>query len=164
MTTWPRILTIGAYGFDSETFFLRLREAEVAAFCDVRARRGVRGARYSFANSRRLQKALGEAGIRYVHCKELSPSDATRQAQYAEDQRAGRTKRAREVLGSTFVKSYESERLADFDSATFLRETFPQASSIVFFCVERVPRACHRSLITDRIAAELGVRVEHLLP
>jgi hypothetical protein len=31
-------------------------------------------------------------------------------------------------------------------------------------CVERDPHACYRSLIADRLAADYGVPVEHLLP
>jgi hypothetical protein len=32
------------------------------------------------------------------------------------------------------------------------------------FCVEREPDACHRSLLAERLAADLGVEVVHLLP
>ncbi len=51
----PRIVTIGVYGFEEEEFFAALANARVDLFCDVRRRRGVRGARYAFANSQRLQ-------------------------------------------------------------------------------------------------------------
>jgi hypothetical protein len=36
--------------------------------------------------------------------------------------------------------------------------------SILFFCVEREPKACHRSLLADAVATELGATVEHLVP
>ena len=53
------VLTIGAYGWDAETFFAALVRERVAVFCDLRRRRGVRGPEYAFANSARLQAAAG---------------------------------------------------------------------------------------------------------
>ena len=35
-------------------------------------------------------------------------------------------------------------------------------SALLF--VQRDPEACHRSLVADRLAAELGLPVRHLLP
>nr|MBA3379353.1 hypothetical protein [Chloroflexia bacterium] len=35
---------------------------------------------------------------------------------------------------------------------------------IMLFCVERVPAACHRSLLAERLAGDLGVEVMHILP
>ncbi|MFN2179799.1 MAG: hypothetical protein ACK2UV_09955, partial [Candidatus Promineifilaceae bacterium] len=58
----PAIVTIGVYGFDETTFFQALKDAGVDTFCDIRRRRGVRGSRYAFANSKRLQKRLAELG------------------------------------------------------------------------------------------------------
>ena len=54
---------------------------------DVRQRRGVRGPEYAWANSKRLQAALAEAGIAYEHRPELAPTTAMRKLQYAEDDR-----------------------------------------------------------------------------
>ena len=44
----PKIVTIGVYGFDETGFFRALQDAEVDTFCDIRDRRGVRGATYAF--------------------------------------------------------------------------------------------------------------------
>lgn len=49
------VVTIGVYGYTPETFFAALQEAGVDLLCDIRQRRGVRGAEYAFANSQRLQ-------------------------------------------------------------------------------------------------------------
>ena len=46
-----KIVTIGVYGFDESGFFDALCQAEVDTFCDIRSRRGLRGATYAFANS-----------------------------------------------------------------------------------------------------------------
>ncbi len=161
---YPRILTIGVYGFTEERFFTALIEAGVDLFCDVRARRGLRGATYAFANSKRLQQRLEELGIRYVHAKDLAPSEATRTAQHDADARAGIGKRTRTELGPAFIESYAKERLSNFDSSRFLAEFAPGATTLVFFCVEQHPQACHRSLVADRIAEQLGLTAEHITP
>ena len=44
---WPRIVTVGVYGFNEATFFAALRATGVDTFCDIRLRRGVRGREYA---------------------------------------------------------------------------------------------------------------------
>jgi hypothetical protein len=160
----PKVVTIGAYGWDADGFFRALVRAEVDLLCDLRARRGVRGAAYAFANSERLQARLAGLGIRYLHCKELAPSAETRSAQYAADRAAGIAKRQRAVLGRAFTGAYRRERLEGFDSAAFVAGLGPDVHAIALFCVEREPAACHRSLVAARLAADLGIEVTHLLP
>jgi len=160
----PRFVTIGVYGWQPERFFAALVEAGVDTFCDIRARRGVRGAEYSFANSERLQARLAELGIRYIHCKELAPSAATRAAQGAADKATKTAKRQRSVLSPAFVAAYLRERLADFDSAAFAAALGPEAQVVALFCVEREPAACHRSLLAARLARDLGAPIKNLLP
>lgn len=94
------VVTIGVYGFDGESFPQRLQHAEVRLLLDVRQRRGVRGAEYAWANARRLQAALAQAGIAYEHHLELAPTTALRRLQYAEDARQGVGKRSRRELAA----------------------------------------------------------------
>ena len=164
MQSVPRLSTIGVYGFSEAEFFSTLSEARVELFCDVRARRGVRGSQYAFANSRRLQTRLAEMGIRYLHLPELAPSDAMRRAQYEEDARLGVGQRTRQRLGSAFSDAYARERLEGLEASTFVRTHFADARSVVLFCVEGAARACHRSLVADHLAAALGIEIEHLEP
>jgi uncharacterized protein (DUF488 family) len=84
-----RVATIGVYGADLGSFLAMLRAAGVTAVIDVRQRRGVRGREYAWANAQRLQAALAQAGIDYVHRKDLAPTTALRHLQYAEDDRRG---------------------------------------------------------------------------
>jgi uncharacterized protein (DUF488 family) len=151
------VLTVGVYGFDSASFLRRLREADVHLLLDVRQRRGVRGPEYAWANSRRLQAALAEAGIAYEHHPELAPTTELRQLQYAEDDRQGVGKRSRRVLAGEYARRYTAEIL---DHADLTRIVLPAA----LLCVERDPQACHRSLIAQRLAERRGVTIEHLLP
>jgi uncharacterized protein (DUF488 family) len=158
------VVTIGAYGWDAASFLGALLEAGVDTFCDVRARRGVRGAEYAFANSQRLQAALAEAGIRYVHRPDLAPGDSIRKQQHAADQAGGGARRKRATLSPAFVEGYRRERLQGFDSQSFDADLGAEAVVVALFCVERTPAACHRSLLAERLAADLRLPVRHLLP
>lgn len=159
----PRIVTIGVYGFEEEAFFKALREEGVDTFCDIRARRGVRGSAYAFANSARLQRRLGEMGIRYVHYKQLAPSQSVRDRQNQADKKLGVGKRARKALGEAFIEAYQEERLADFDPTGFIEE-LGAARVVCLFCVEGAPEACHRSLVAGKLSHDLGLPVRHIRP
>jgi uncharacterized protein (DUF488 family) len=124
---------------------------------DVRQRRGVRGSEYAWANARRLQAALDEAGVGYEHHPELAPTTELRQLQYAEDARAGVGKRSRDLLAPEYVRRYTTEIL---DQVELESPSVPSA----LLCVERDPEACHRSLIAERLASAHGLPVDHLRP
>lgn len=159
-----QVLTIGVYGFDERSFLRAIRDAGVDLFIDVRARRGVRGSEYAFANATRLQQLLAKAKIAYVHTPELAPSEEIRRAQYQEDAAEGVGQRKREHLSPAFVKGYTSSRLRRFDAAAFVESVCGEARRPVLFCVETRPEACHRSLLAGEIARQLSVPVRHLTP
>jgi uncharacterized protein (DUF488 family) len=154
--------TIGVYGFDGPGFVRALQEAEVGIVLDVRQRRGVRGSEYAWANSKRLQAALGEAGIDYSHLPELAPTTKMRQLQYEEDARRGEGKRSRTELAPEYVRRYTEEVLDRVDLEPIVR--FVGNNRAALLCVERDPEACHRSLIAARLEREHGAAVTHLKP
>lgn len=158
------IVTIGVYGFDADSFFAALQDAGVDTFCDIRHRRGVRGADYAFANSRRLQESLRALGIRYVHQRGLAPTPAVRSRQKEADALAGVAKRQRGVLDEAFVAAYEDEILRGFEPEVWLTSLGDEAHVVALFCVEREPAACHRSLVAGRLHAVLGLPVLDLRP
>lgn len=159
-----RVLTIGAYGFDEATFVDALKAAGADLFVDIRARRGMRGSTYAFANATRLQASLSSAGIRYAHAKELAPSEEVRDAQRREDESTGTAKRDRSRLGEAFTTEYEKQCLCSFDPRAFMDQYANGSSRPVLFCVEREPEACHRSLIARRLAEALSVPIQDLRP
>lgn len=160
----PKIVTIGVYGFDEVSFFGALRDANVDTFCDIRYRRGLRGATYSFANSQRLQERLAELGIRYIHRKDLAPTKVVRDMQAKADKATKTAKRKRAVLEDAFIEAYQTECLGAFDAASLLDDFEADTRVVALFCVEREPEACHRSLVADRLAAVLKLEVEHIVP
>jgi uncharacterized protein (DUF488 family) len=157
----PKVATIGVYGFDLDSFLARLREADVRLLLDVRQRRGVRGREYAWANSRRLQAVLAEAGIEYRHHPGLAPTTELRQLQYAEDDRVGVGKRSRERLAPEYVERYTLEIL---DRADLAALDLPAAGAAALLCVEAEPAACHRSLIAARLAERFGAEIVDLRP
>jgi uncharacterized protein (DUF488 family) len=157
-----RIVTIGVYGFDEQSFFQALLDAKVDTFCDIRMHRGMRGSTYTFVNSANLQKRLGELGIRYLHIKKLAPNKDIRDKQQQEDKKLGTAKRTRKKLGQAFIQAYEQQCLANFDSDDFIKQIGPDAKVVGLFCVEREPEACHRSLVAHKLARDLDTGVDHI--
>ena len=159
-----KIVTIGVFGFSEEEFFQALQMASVDTFCDIRQRRGVRGATYAFCNSKRLQARLAEMGIRYLHRKDLAPTTAVRQIQYDADKANKVAKRKRTALGQAFISAYQEKVLADFEPQSLLDDLDIGAKVVALFCVEREPGACHRSLVADKLQQELEIEVEDIVP
>ena len=158
------LYTIGAFGYTESGFFGALQGAGIDTFCDIRRRRGVRGAEFAFVNATRLQLKLATLGIRYFHALELAPPNELRAVQAAADKVSKIAKRQRTGLSPEFKEAYRRECLAGFDSRAFLEGLGPAARRIALFCVEREPAACHRSLVAGRINDDLGVSVTHLKP
>ena len=156
-----QLATIGVYGFDLEEFLRTLREADVRLVLDVRQRRGVRGPQYAWANSKRLQTALADAGIEYQHHPELAPTTELRHVQYREDDRLGVGKRSREQLAPEYRERYTREILDQADLDAVIAE-LPEEGAGALLCVERDPEACHRSLVAERIGEDYGIQVTHL--
>jgi len=158
----PTLRTIGVYGFDRESFLAALGDEGVDLLLDVRQRRGVRGSEYAWANAQRLEAALAEAGIDYTHLKELAPTTAMREAQYAEDDKRGEGKRSRSTLAPIYVERYTEEVLDQVDLGPIVK--WIGGKSAALMCVERDAEACHRSLIAARLQDEFGFEVENLRP
>jgi len=158
----PAIATIGVYGFDRDSFLETLTGAHVDLVLDVRQRRGVRGSEYAWANARRLQATLAEAGIGYSHLKELAPTTELRELQYREDDRLGEGKRSRTALAPEYARLYTEQILDSVDLGSIVK--WIGGSFATLLCVERDPEACHRSLIAARLRDEWSFEVEHLRP
>lgn len=155
--------TIGVYNSTEDEFFGKLTENRIDTFCDIRQRRGVRGAKYSFVNSKRLQAKLAELDIKYGHVLALAPTTEIRDLQKEADAQSGVQKRDRTQLGKVFQIAYKDRILKDFDLDTLLEQLENAgAEKVVLFCVEEHHRACHRSLVADKIEDKYGLEVTHL--
>ena len=155
--------TIGVYNSTEKSFFNKLTENRIDTFCDIRQRRGVRGSKYSYVNSNKLQEKLSELGINYGHIINLAPPVEVRELQKQADLDRGELKHERQNLGDVFKSEYKSRILNKFSFELFI-ETLENngANRVVLFCVEEKPEACHRSMVSDKLENELKYKVTHL--
>lgn len=172
------IYTIGVYGSSEESFFGALAEHEIELFIDIRARRGMRGSKYSYVNSTALQKKLRKLGIFYAHLKELAPTKEIRALQWQADKEENTKKRDRTRLSKSYISAYNKEilkygkRRADriLDPINVLETAkelagFPEDRPLqryVLFCVETNAKTCHRSLVSDRFKEKMKWKVVNL--
>jgi uncharacterized protein (DUF488 family) len=157
------VATIGVYGFDVDAFLAALRAADVGLLLDVRQRRGLRGREYAWANAKRLEAALADAGIEYAHHPELGTGSELRAVQRRFDELHGVGQRSRTELAPEFRERYLHEVLDRVDLGPIV-EAMPADSTTALMCVESDPEACHRSLLAERMAARHGVSVTHIRP
>lgn len=158
-----KFFTIGVYNSTEDEYFGKLTENRIDTFCDIRQRRGVRGAKYSFVNSQRLQAKLGELDIKYGHVLALAPTTEIRDLQKEADAQLGVQKRDRTQLGKVFQIAYKDKILKGFDLDALLEQLENAgAEKVVLFCVEEHHRACHRSIVADKIEEKYGLEVIHL--
>lgn len=155
--------TIGVYNSTENDFFDKLLQNGIDTFCDIRQRRGVRGAKYSFVNSNRLQQKLSDLEIKYGYIPDLAPTTEIRELQKEIDLEKGELKKERQELGKIFVIEYKNRILKNFDFENFF-ENLDQigASKIALFCVEEHAEACHRSIIANKLSEKFGYQINHL--
>ena len=155
--------TIGVYNSTEKEFFDKLIKNKIDTFCDIRQRRGVRGAKYAFANSNRLQDKLSSLGITYVYVQELAPTTEIREVQYQIDNEKGERKTERTQLGKEFVIEYRNSILDNFDFKQFFENLKSiGAKRVTLFCVEEHAEACHRSIVTDKLASTYKYKITHM--
>ena len=148
----PDIYTIGVYGLSEKEYFQKLIDNNIDTFCDIRLRRAVRGAQYAFANSQRLQNKLADLSITYLHETGLAPTTEIIKLQDKFDQEHRIPRRKREELTDIFKTAYKNKILSKFDIRQFIENLQKSGTKkMVLFCVEKLPNACHRSLVTDKI-------------
>ena len=155
--------TIGVYNSTEKEFFDKLIQNKIDTFCDVRQRRGVRGAKYSFVNSNRLQQKLNELEIKYGYIPDLAPTTEIRELQKEIDEENGQLKSQRLELGKVFVIEYKNKILEKFNFDLFFENLERiSANRIVLFCVEEHAEACHRSVIANKIANTYKYKITNL--
>ena len=155
--------TIGVYNSTEKDFFNKLIENNIDTFCDIRQRRGVRGAKYSFVNSNRLQIKLNDLNIKYGYIPELAPTSEIREIQKEIDEKNGELKSERQILGNVFVFEYENRIINSFDFDNFFQNLDQiVASRVALFCVEEHPEACHRSIVAEKLINSYNYKITHL--
>lgn len=126
-----------------------LKAAEVEVLIDVRAVAASRRAGFSKGL---LSASLREAGIDYVHLRELGTPKAGRIAA-----RHGRTAEMREIF-----EKHLAEPAAQLQLAQAIE--IARARKAALLCFEADHRGCHRSIVAQRMREAAGFEVRRLQP
>ncbi|WP_428407714.1 DUF488 family protein [Hyphococcus sp.] len=141
------LATIGYEGASLDDFIKTLLASNVEILIDVRERAQSR--RKGFSKTA-LSTALTEAGIDYLHLRQLGDPKEGRDAA-----RSGDFKKFRKVY-SQVLKS-EDAKLAIQDILKIL----PKQNACLL-CYERDHTTCHRKIITDNIETTSNIKARHL--
>lgn len=145
-----RVLTIGYQETTQAAVLEALRQAGATMLIDVRAIAASR--RPGFAKSQ-LAAGVSTIGLGYLHLRGLgTPPDGRLAA------RTGKHDELRRIYGLHLQTPEAQRELAQLASLV------EAGQRVCLLCLERQPHHCHRSLLADRLAAELGCKVEHLFP
>jgi len=142
-----RLATIG-YEHDVQADVIaRLKAAGVEVLLDVRAVASSRRAGFSKS---RLAASLAEAGVDYVHLRELGTPKPGRDAA-----RKGRIAEMRAIFEDHLAEPAAQLQLAQ--AIEIARER-----NAALLCYEADAAGCHRAVVAERIRAALGCEVVNL--
>jgi uncharacterized protein (DUF488 family) len=141
------IATIGYEKAPQAEVVGRLQAAGVELVIDVRAVASSRRAGFS---KTLLAGSLGDAGIGYLHLRDLGTPKAGRQAA-----RAGR-------IGE--MKAIFEQQLATAAAVGALELAIEESLGrrACLLCYEADPACCHRTVVAERIAGRTGANILHL--
>jgi uncharacterized protein (DUF488 family) len=142
-----KLATIGYEKATLPDVIARLKGAGVELLIDVRAVAASRRAGFS---KTLLSASLNAEGIGYVHLRELGTPKPGRIAA-----RAGRVAEMH-----TIFKDHMAEPAAQLELAK--ATDLARRQKVALLCLEADAAACHRSIIAERICAELGCEIENL--
>ncbi len=147
-TVSGRIYSLGYEGFDTDSFVRRLADAQVSCLVDVRLNAASRKPGFS---KKSLAAKLGEAGISYVHERELGNPPENRDSFRTGDGIEGR-RRMRELIEDQAGPALH--RLA----------ALARRERIAVLCVERDRHRCHRDVVTEMVQElDPAIEVLHIL-
>lgn len=138
------VFTIGYEGRTLQELLVALQRARVELLVDTRHRANSR--KRGFAKTA-LAASLGAIGIEYAHRRELgTPPDLMEDLRDAGAYDLG-------------VYADHLDARAEVVEAV-AREV--EGARVAMLCFEHDPRVCHRSVVADRVARRLALRVVHL--
>lgn len=141
------VYTIGYERASLDDFIATLRLRGVDTLVDIRERAQSR--RKGFSKTA-LSAALSDAGISYIHLRELGdPKDgreAARRGDYVE---------FRKIFSKVMKSSSAKEAMQKI-------ENLVEYSSICLMCYERDEKTCHRKIVSDDLQKKTGRKAIHL--
>nr|MEA2799749.1 hypothetical protein [Phenylobacterium sp.] len=144
-------MKLATIGYERETqpaVIQRLKDAGVEVLIDVRAVASSRRAGFS---KTLLAASLNEAGIGYVHLRQLGTPKAGR-----DFARKGRIAEMHEIFEEHMAEPGAQVELA---KAT---EIVRGDKKVALLCYEADAAGCHRTILANRICEALGCEIENL--
>lgn len=145
----PPLATIGYESAPQAKVIEALKTAGVEVLIDVRAVAASRRAGFSKGL---LSASLADAGIEYVHLRELGTPKEGRMAA-----RRGRTAVMREIF-----EAHLAEPAAQLQLAQAIE--IARARKAALLCYEADHRGCHRSIVVEHMREVVAFDVENLEP
>lgn len=146
----PAARTLATIGYEAEVqpaVIERLKRAGIEVLVDVRAVAASRRAGFS---KTLLAASLAEAGIDYVHLRDLGTPKPGREAA-----RKGHIAEMRRIFEAHLEEPAAQLQLAR--ATEIARER-----RVALLCYEADHRGCHRAIVAERICEALGCDVENL--
>ncbi len=141
------LATIGYERASLPDFIATLRLSGISVLVDIRERAQSR--RQGFSKTA-LSHALSEAGIRYIHFRELGdPADGRAAA------RSGNLDLFRSIFGKVMQTDAALDALLKIEQLT-------ASNHICLLCFERDHKECHRKIVAEALEERLGVKALHL--
>ena len=144
-----KLATIGYEAAPQAKVIDTLKSAGVEVLIDVRAVAASRRAGFSKGL---LSASLEDAGIEYVHLRELGTPKPGRIAA-----RAGRTAEMRQIF-----EAHMAEPKAQLQLAQAIE--IAKSKKAALLCYEADHRGCHRSIVVERMQEAADFKVENLEP
>lgn len=146
----PSQIPLATIGYESATqdaVIARLKAAQVAVLIDVRAVAASRRAGFS---KTLLAASLAQAGIEYVHLRQLGTPKPGRDAA-----RKGRIGEMTEIFEAHMAEPAAQLELARATAIAAERKT-------ALLCYEADACGCHRKILAEAISESLGCEIENL--
>ena len=141
------LATIGYEAATQDAVIDRLKAAGVELLVDVRAVAASRRAGFSKTV---LAASLAEAGIGYVHLRQLGTPKPGREA----------ARKGRIAEMTAIFEEHLAEPAAQLELAA--AKELAAERKFALLCFEADHRGCHRKILADRICEDLGCAIEHL--
>ena len=141
------LATIGYEATTQAAVIARLQAAGVELLVDVRAIAASRRAGFS---KTLLAASLADAGIGYVHLRQLGTPKPGREA----------ARKGRIAEMTAIFEDHLAEPAAQLELAA--AKELAAERKVALLCFEADHRGCHRKILADRICEDLGCAVEHL--
>lgn len=141
------LATIGYEASTQDAVIARLKAAGVELLVDVRAIAASRRAGFS---KTLLAASLDEAGIGYVHLRQLGTPKPGREA----------ARKGRIAEMTAIFEEHLAEPAAQLELAA--AKELATERKVALLCFEADHRGCHRKILADLICEDLGCAIEHL--